>query len=175
MPEALAIEGATRPWTLAALADEEEFDLYVEAAAVAIADRFTFQVHINTTGRAAAFADWITSVRSVGKQPPDHRAFISVCAGLIAALATHRVVSYSAMIGARNDRLAGVVLKYGNEATALAVGSGLYALAVEDLTGASPSEQLDGLVVENAADNLRRHPEAATRFRELMRLSNPWE
>jgi hypothetical protein len=68
----------------------------------------------------------------------------------------------------------GTILAYGNEVTALAAGAAVYALAVEDLTGTSPAEPLPALVVENAAAGLRKHPEAALRFRELLRLTTPW-
>jgi hypothetical protein len=174
MSDAIALDAGARAWSLAALAEEAEFDRHLEAAATAIADRFTLKVHIDIEARRDAFADWIQRVRAADRRPLDYRAFVAVCAGMIAALAAHRVVSYSAMTGGPLDGTMAVLLKYGTEATALVAGAAVYALAIEDLTGASPAEPLPALVVENAAANLRKHPEAALRFRELLRLSTPW-
>lgn len=174
MTEAIALDAGTRAWGLAALAEEPEFDRHIEAVATAIADRFTLKVHVNVAARRAAFADWIDRVSADGRRPLDHRAFVAVCAGLIAALAAHRVVGYSAMIRDPSDVMVGILLKFGNEVTALAAGAAVYALAIEDLTGNSPADPLPPMVVENATANLRKHPEAALRFRELLRLSTPW-
>jgi hypothetical protein len=174
MSEAIALDAGARAWSLAALAEEAEFDRHLEAAATAIADRFTLKVHINVEARRDAFADWIDRVRAADRRPLDYRAFVAVCAGMIAALAAHRVVSYSAMTGGPPDGTIGTILRHGNEVTALAAGASVYSLAVEDLTGTPPAAPLPALVVENAAANLRKHPEAALRFRELLRLSTPW-
>ena len=174
MPDAIALDADQRRWSLAALADEAEFDRHVETAATKIADRFTLKVHLNVAARREAFGDWLDRVRSEDRRPIDYRAFVAVCAGLISALAARRVVSYSAMIRDPRDRTADTVLKYPNEVTALAVGAAVYALAVEDLTGDNPAEPLSALVVENAAASLKRHPEAALRFREFLKLSTPW-
>jgi len=66
-------------------------------------------------------------------------------------------------------------LRYPNEVVALAAGASLYQLRVGELTG----EEMGGgglpaIVVENAAANLARHSEAASRFRELLQLHTPW-
>jgi hypothetical protein len=174
MTEAIAIDAGSRAWGLAALAEETEFDRHVESVATAIADRFALKVHVNVAARRAAFADWIDRVRVEDRRPVDHRAFVSVSAGMIAALAAQRVVGYSAMIRHRSDVMVGTLLKFGNEVTALAAGAAVYALAIEDMTGTRPADPLPPMVVENAAANLRKHPEAALRFRELLRLSTPW-
>ena len=65
------------------------------------------------------------------------------------------------------------VLQYGNEITAFAAGAAVYVPIVEDITGEPASEPLSTLVVGNAAAAFRRHPEAALRFRELLRLATP--
>ena len=174
MRDAIDLDAAERPWSLAALAERAEFDRHIETVATAIADRFTLKVHINIAARDAAFADWIERVRAENRPRLDHRSFVAVCAGLIAALAARRIVSYSGLIGDRSAGMLGTILAYGNEVTALAAGAAVYALAVEDLTGTSPAEPLPALVVENAAAGLRKHPEAALRFRELLRLTTPW-
>ena len=72
------------------------------------------------------------------------------------------------------DRMLKVVLETPNQATALCFGAAVYALHVTRLTGKDPSVPLSGLILENAAEALRRSPDAATRFRELMQLSTPW-
>ena len=174
MRDAIDLDGSERSWSLAALAERAEFDRHIETAATAIADRFALKVHINVAARDAAFADWIDRVRAEDRPRLDHRTFVAICAALIAALAARRVVSYSGLIGDPSDGMLATILAYGNEVTALAAGAAVYALAVEDLTGTSPAEPLPALVVENAAANLRKHPEAALRFRELLRLTTPW-
>lgn len=175
MAEAMAIDSEALRWRLFTLAEEGEFARHVEAAAAAIADRLTLKAHINLSGRRAAHIAWLARVRDIGKAPPDYRAFVSVCAAVIAALATHNVVGYSTMIRDPADRMVATVVAYGNEVTALAAGAGLYAVAVEDLTGASPVTPITTMMLENAASHLRRNPdEAAARFRELMGLATPW-
>ena len=99
---------------------------------------------------------------------------ISICGNLIAAIARHRVVSFSAMIRDPGNRMIGVVLKYPNEVTALAAGAALYSIRVGELTGDEMATALPAMVVENAAGNLNRHPEAAVKFRELLQLTTPW-
>lgn len=174
MADALALGSKAGAWSLAGLAEEAEFNRHVETAATAIADRFALKVHLNIVARRRAFADWIGRACAEEKRPPDYRTFIAVCAGLIGALARQRVVGYSAMLRHPSDRMVETLVKYGNEATALAVGAAVYSLAVADLTGNAPGEPLAALVIESAAANLRRHPEAALRFRELLKLSTPW-
>ncbi len=68
----------------------------------------------------------------------------------------------------------GVVIKYPNEVTALAAGAAIYALRVAELTGEDAGGGLPAMVIENAAANLNRHPEAAVKFRELLQLATPW-
>lgn len=174
MRDAIDLDGSERPWSLAALAERAAFDRHIETTATAIADRFALKVHINVAARDAAFADWIDRVRAENRRRLDYRSFVAVCAGLIAALAARRVVSYSALVVDPADGLLGTILAYGNEVTALSAGAAVYALAVEDLTGTSPAEPLRALLVESAAASLRKHPEAALRFRELLRLTTPW-
>jgi hypothetical protein len=165
-------ELAARP--LAGLADEADFNRVIEDAAAAIADRFALKVHLNIVARRRAYADWIDRVCAEEKHKADHRALIAICAGLIEALGRRRVVGYSAMLRHPANRMAEAIVKYGSEVTALAIGAAIYARAVEGLTGEDPGEPLPALLVENAAANLRRHPEAAAKFRELLRLSTPW-
>jgi hypothetical protein len=169
-----AIEREKRPWRLADLADEAEFDRHVEAAASAIADRCSLQTHINLAARQRAYGDWLERVRSVAASPLDYRAFVSICAALVEALAQHRSVTFSATTLV-SDRLRDTMLRYGNEVIALAVGGALYSTAVEGMTGTQPGEALSAFLWENAATNLRHHrAEAAPRFRELLKLSTPW-
>lgn len=174
MRDAIDLDAGGRPWSLAALAERTEFDRHIETTATAIADRFTLKVHISLAARDTAFADWIDRVRAEAKPRPDHQSFVAVCAGMVAALAARRVVSYSALVGDRSAGMVRTILAYGNEVTAFAAGAAVYALAVEDLTGTLPVEPLPALLVENAAASLRKHPEAALRFRELLRLTTPW-
>lgn len=174
MRDAIDLDAGERPWSLTALAERAAFDRHIETTATAIADRFTLKVHINVAARDAAFGDWIDRVRAEGKPRLDYRSFVAVCAGLIAALAARRVVNYSALVGDQSAGMVRAILRYGNEVTALAAGAAVYALAVEDLTGTLPAEPLPALIVENAAASLRKHPEAALRFRELLRLTTPW-
>ena len=174
MAEAVAPLAGRDPWSLAALADEAAFDRHVETVTTAIADRFTLKIHQNVVSRRMAFIAWIDSLSTIDRAAIDYRSFVAICAALIASLARHRVVSYSAMIRNPGDTLIDAVLKYPNEVTALAAGAALYDLRVGELTGAPVGEPLSTLVVENAAANLARHPEAATRFRELLRLGTPW-
>ncbi len=98
MAEALAHDAGTRPWSLASLADEAAFDRLVDTVATAIADRFTLKVHQNMVSRRMAYIAWIDSLADENLPSIDYRAFINVCANLIASLARHRVVSFSAMI-----------------------------------------------------------------------------
>jgi hypothetical protein len=121
-----------------------------------------------------AFIAWIDGVVATDRTVIDHRSFVTICAALIGGLARHRVISYSAMIRDPADEMIAVILKYPNEITALAAGATLYELRVGALIGMPAGEPLPPLVVENAAANLARHPEAATRFRELLRLGTPW-
>jgi hypothetical protein len=173
MNDESAVEFDSRPWTLAALADEAEFDRHVEAAATAIADRYTLNGHINLAARRRAYQDFIDGVR-LQPTPLDYRAFVGVCAALIAALSTHRVVTFSAMSVAPNQ-IGATVLRYGNEVAALAAGGALYAAAVEGMTASQSGETLSAFLWENAAASLRRQPEeTAVRFRELLRLPTPW-
>ncbi|MEJ0013515.1 MAG: hypothetical protein WDM94_13020 [Bauldia sp.] len=162
------------PWSLASLADEANFDRLVDTAATAIADRFTLKVHQNTVSRRMAYTTFIDSLATENLPLIDYRAFVAICGNLIAAIARHRVVSFSAMIRDPRDRMIGVILKYPNEVTALAAGAALYSLRVRELTGEGAASGLPAMVVENAAANLNRHPEAAAKFRELLQLSTPW-
>jgi hypothetical protein len=174
MAEALALGPAARAWSLAALADEAEFDLHIHTVATAIADRFTLKVHQNIVSRRMAFIAWIDSLAADDGDPLDYRNFVAVCASLIASIARHRVVNYSAMIRDPANRMIDAVLKYPNEVTALAAGAAIYELRVSDMTGAPSGGALPALIIENAAANLSRHPEAAAKFRELLQLGTPW-
>jgi hypothetical protein len=162
------------PWNLATLADEAGFEALVATVAGAIADRFTLKVHQNVVSRRMAYTAWIDGLAGENMPSIDYRAFISTCSGLIAAIARHRVVSFSAMIRDPASRMIGVVLKYPNEVTALAAGAALYSMRVTELTGRAPGDALPVMLIENAAANLGRHPEAAVKFRELLKLSTPW-
>ena len=175
MTEAFASGAHAEPWSLAALADEGGFDRHVDAVATAIADRFTLKVHLNVVARRLAYKAWIDGLQRAERAPVGYRDFVAACANLIASLARHRAISFSAMIRDPADRIIDTVLKYPNEVTALAAGAALYMTRIEELTGAPPSDApLSALVLENAAANLSRHPGAAEKFRELLRLSTPW-
>ena len=170
----MALAAGTDGWRLTALADEAGFDRHVEATAAAIADRFTLKVHQNVVARRLAYTAWIDGLQRDKRTATDYRDFAAVCANLIAAIARHRVVSYSAMIRDPDDRMIDTVLTYSNEVTALIAGAALYVVRVEELTGDATSLPLSRLILENAAANLRRHPEAAVKFRELLQLATPW-
>ncbi|HVZ14340.1 MAG TPA: hypothetical protein VG894_07770 [Bauldia sp.] len=176
MGEAALTQDVARRWGLAALADEAGFDRLLDTVAAAIADRFTLKAHQNLVARRMAYIAWIERLSADNLPAMDYRAFVTICAGLIASIARHRVVSFSAMIRDPHSRMIGVVLKYPNEVVALAAGASLYQLRIGELTG----EELGGggglpaIVVENAAANLARHSEAASRFRELLQLHTPW-
>jgi len=174
MVEPVAPLADRETWSLSSLADETGFGHYLDTVAAAIADRFTLKIHQNLIARRMAFIAWIDSLAAIDRATVDFRSFIAICGALVGSLARHRVVSYSAMIRDPGDAMIGVILKFPNEVTALAAGAALYELRVGALTGASAGEPLSPLVVENAAGNLARHPEAATRFRELLRLGTPW-
>ena len=174
MAEALAFGATTRAWSLAALADEAEFDLHIHAVATAIADRFTLKVNQNIVSRRMAYIAWIDALAADDGAPLDYRSFVAVCANLIASIARHRVVSYSAMIRDPANHMIDTVLKYPNEVTALAAGAAIYELRIGELTGDHAGGGLPALIIENAAANLSRHPEAAVKFRELLQLTTPW-
>ncbi len=174
MTDAALLHADVGAWSLAALADRALFDrLYVTVAA-AIADRLSAKVHFNVEARGRAFADWIDSLQGVDDEEIDDRHFIGACASLIASLARHRIVAYSAIARDPPDRLVDAALNYPNEVTALAGGAAVYLLKVRELTGTDPSVPLSALVVENAAANLNRSADAAVHFRELLQLSTPW-
>jgi hypothetical protein len=174
MTDTAAIEPDARPWTLSALADEAEFDRHVEGAAVALCDRYTLIPHINLAARRMAYHEWIDAIRGFSGARPDSRVFIALCAALIAALARHRVVTFTPLTVAP-ERMVNTLHRFGNEVAALATGAALYSTVVESLNGAPAAEPLSALIWENAAAALRRQPEeTASRFRELLRLTTPW-
>ena len=176
----MAVEAFARPpaasvWSLAAFAERNVFHRHYEMAATAIADRFILKVHRDLGAQHRAYAAWIASLQDAPPVAADHRRFIRACADLIASLAAHRIVSYSAMMRDATDPMIDVVLDYPGEVTAFAAGAALYVLKVSGLTGRDPSISLAPFVVENAAASLRRHPhEASLRFRELLQLETPW-
>lgn len=174
MAEAAARPVEIPPWGLASLAEEPNFDRLVETVATAVADRFTLKVHQNVVSRRMAYTTFIDGLASENLPLIDYRAFVAICGNLIAAIARHRVVSFSAMIRDPGSRMIGIVLKYPNEVTALAAGAAIYSLRVRELTGKEVGGGLPVMVIENAAANLSRHPEAAAKFRELLQLSTPW-
>lgn len=173
MAETAELGADARVWSLAALADEAEFDSRIEMTATAIADRYTLQSHISMMERRRAYFDWIDSVRREAR-PHGRRTFASVCGSMIMALAARPVTTYTAMIRDPGDEMAETVLRYGNEVTALVTGASIYAVLVQEITGEPVATPLPALVMENAAAALRRRPEAALSFRELMMLSTPW-
>jgi hypothetical protein len=174
MAEAIQLHADVGAWSLAALADEAAFDRHHVAVVAAIADRIGAGVHIDVDARRDAFTDWIASLQAADDAEPDENTFIAVCATLIAALARRPIVSYAWAGNEPPDRMTDAVLTYPNEVTALASGAAVYLLRVRALTGVDPSIPLSALIVENAAANLRRSAEAATRFRELLQLTTPW-
>ncbi len=174
MAEAIELHADVGAWSLAALADAAAFDRHHIAVAAAIADRIGAGVDIDVDARRAAFADWIASLQEPGDVETDEAAFTAVCARLIAALARHPIVTYAWTSEAPPDRMAAAVLTFPNEVTALASGAAVYLLRVRALTGIDPSTSLSALIIENAAANLRRSAETATRFRELLQLTTPW-
>ncbi len=172
--EAIARTGDAPAGRLADLAGRQAFDRHIDTVAATIADRFALKIHINVVGRWRAYNAWIATLQDSGATV-DHQRFVRACSDLIACLAAHRIVSYSAMMRDASDPMTDVVLAYPNEVTALAAGAALYVVKVAALTGSDPSEPLPPAVAENAAANLRRHTqEAANRFRELLRLKTPW-
>jgi hypothetical protein len=173
--EATHRPGNERVWRLAELADRQAFDRYIDTVAAAIADRFTLKVHLNVAARWRAYNGWIARLQDMSDGADDHRRFVRLCADLVECLASHRVVSYSAMLHDASDPMTDVVLRYPNEVTALATGAALYIVRATALTGADIAEPLPPAVAENAAAALQRHPQAAAeRFRELLRLTTPW-
>ncbi len=174
--EATERPGNERIWRLAELADRQTFERYVDTVATAIADRFTLKVNVNIAGRWRAYNGWIARLQDKGNGADDYRRFVRLCADLTECLASQPVVSYSALLRDASDPMADAVLRYPNEVTALAAGAALYIVRATALTGADISEPLPPAVAENAAAALQRHPqEAAKRFRELLRLSTPWD
>jgi hypothetical protein len=174
MAEALARQAVATAWSLTSLAEEAEFDRHIDIIAGAIASHFTLKVHQNVVHRRMAYVAWIDDVAGENLGAIDYRSFVSVCASLIGSIARHRVVSFSAMIRDPASRTIGTVLRYPNEVSALFAGAALYKMRVAELTGASTPERLPPMILENAAANLARHPEAAARFRELLQLGTPW-
>jgi len=160
---------------LAGLADQAEFEIRYDAVASAIADRFALQTHYNIAEMQDAYAVWIAKCAATGGDR-DYRHFIAAIALLIESLARHRIVTYTPMMrpAGRPDPYLDVLLKFPSEATALIVGASTYSVAIERLTGRDPGIPLAPLVLENAAAILRRRPDAAARFRELLQLATPW-
>ncbi len=158
----------------AAVKTNDEFHALQREVAAAIADRFTLKLHQNIVSRRMAYIAWIDSLAAENLTAIDYRAFVAICAGLIASLARHRVVSFSAMIRDPENATIAVVLKYPNEVMALAAGAAIYSLRIREMTGEEAGSELPAIVVENAAANLSRHPEAAAKFRELLQLATPW-
>jgi hypothetical protein len=164
-----------RPWTLAMLAEERAFERHYDAVAIALADLFTLKVHLDIEQLRSSFAVFVASLGGLPKGPPDYRRLIEVIGRLIASCAARRIITYSAMVRERSNRMAGVVLAYPGEITALCFGAGLSTVAVRRLTGSDPGTRLSPMIVENAAALVRRQPaEAAARFRELLQLTTPW-
>ncbi|MBN8995567.1 MAG: hypothetical protein J0H94_10080 [Rhizobiales bacterium] len=160
---------------LAGLAEQVEFEVHYDAVATSLADRFTLQTHYNIAEMQDAYAVWIAKCASAGGER-DYRHFIRVIGLLIESLARHRIVTYTPMIRPAGpmDPYVEVLLKFPDEATALVAGAALYVVAVERLTARDPSVALSPLILENAAGILRRRPDAAIRFRELLQLATPW-
>lgn len=160
---------------LAALTDQAQFEIRYDAVAASLADRFTLQTHYNIAELQDAYAIWIAKCAAAGGERDYHR-FIATIGLLIESLARHRIVTYTPMMrpAGPQDAHVEVLLKYPNEATALIVGAATYVVQVIRLTGRDPSVALEPLVLENAAAILRRRPDAASRFRELLQLTTPW-
>jgi hypothetical protein len=160
---------------LAALADQSQFEIHYDAVASALADRFTLQTHYNVAELQDAYAIWIARCAAAGGER-DYRHFIAAIGLLIESLARYRIVTYTPMMrpAGAPDANVEVLLKFPNEVTALLVGAAIYVVQVVRLTGRDPSIALEPLVLENAAGILRRRPDAAIRFRELLQLATPW-
>jgi hypothetical protein len=174
MAEPMPILAGIGPWKLAALADPAVFERHYETVTAAVAERITARIHLNGLAMRAAFDDFTGSFESIDSGSVARGHFVDICARLIASLAGRRIVAYSTVARARPDPMVETVVKYPNEITALASGAAVYLLRVRDLTGVDPSLPLSALVMENAAALLRRNVRAATRFRELLRLTTPW-
>jgi hypothetical protein len=161
--------------SLAALTDQPQFEVHYDAVAASLADRFTLQTHYNIAELQDAYAIWIAKCAAAGGER-DHRHFITVIGLLIESLARHRIVTYTPMMrpAGVQDSYVELLLKFPNEATALIAGAAIYVVQVVRLTGRDPSIALEPLVLENAAGILRRRPDAASRFRELLQLTTPW-
>lgn len=174
--EAVDRSGESRIWRLSDLADRQTFDRYLDTVATTIADRFTLKVHVNVAGRWRAYNCWIARLQDESAEADDRGRFVRLCADLVECLASQRVFSYSAMMRDVSDPMTDVILAYPNEVTALATGSSLFIVRATALTGAGIAEPLAPAVAENAAAALHRQPQAAAqRFRELLRLSTPWD
>ncbi len=173
--EAIDRGGGGRVWRLADLADRQTFDRFIDTIAAAIADRFALKVHVDVTGRWQAYNGWIARLQDTGDGDDDHDRFARLCADLIECLASQPVVGYSPMMRDDSEPMTDMVLRNANEVTALAAGAALYIVRTTALGGADISEPLAPAIMENAAAALQRHPAAAAeRFRELMRLTTPW-
>ncbi len=167
---------ATSSWGgLTALADPTLFEIHYDGIAAAIAYRFALKTHYAIAELQDAYAVWIARCAADGGAR-DHRHFITVIGLLIESLASHAIVSYSVMMrrAGKVDPHLEVLLKYPNEATALIAGAATYAVPITRLTGEDPSVPLSALILDNAAGTVRRRPEAAMRFRELLQLGTPW-
>lgn len=175
MTDAAALYADVGAWSLEALADRSLFDRHYVTVAAAVADRLSAKVNINIEARGLAYADWIDSLQGLDPEEVGHPHFVAACASLIASLARYRIVAYSAIARDPPDRLVNAALNYPNEVTALASGAAVYLLKVRELTGIDPSARLSGMILENAAANLNKTAEAAVHFRELLRLSTPWD
>jgi hypothetical protein len=174
--DALDRSAGDRVWRLSELADRQTFDRYLDTVATAIADRFALKVHVNVAGRWRAYNCWIAKLQDECEEPDDYHRFVRLCADLVESLASQRVFTYSAMMRDVSDPMTDVVLAYPNAVTALATGSALYIVRTTALTGAGIAEPLAPAIAENAAAALQRHPQAAAeRFRELLRLTTPWD
>jgi hypothetical protein len=160
---------------LASLADQTMFEVCYGAVASAIADQFALKTHYNVAALQEAYGTWIAKCAAhKGSHDPDH--FVAVIGILIESLVTQKIISYSAMIRPPEpiDPHLAVVLNYPVEVTGLLAGVATYAVPIMRLTGNDPSIPLSALILENAAGAIRRRPEAARRFRELLQLTTPW-
>ena len=163
-----------RPWNLALLADLDVYQRHFDAVAVALADIFTFKVHLNGAELAAAHAVFVESFIEAPVVDPGQRDFIDIVVRLIVSVSTRRMVTYTTMIRDRDDPFPAIVAKWPGEVTALLLGGGVYAAEVRRLTGVDPGVPLAPLYLENAAALLRANPSSARKFRELLQLATPW-
>jgi hypothetical protein len=159
------------PVGLASLAGELGFDVLYDAVVTAVADRFDFRVHYDVRGLRNAYTEWVEG--HPAKLPGGrHDQLVAVLARLIATLARHRIVSFTAMMSDPADSAGfrAVCKRHPNETVALMLGAALYGRAFERMAGHDPVGFISPEALADGAEALRRDPAAAANFRALLGL-----